>query len=94
MPSPHSVPWKYVIPIGLLVVIVGFLLHRPKPDLKPTPIAAAGPTFHPHPDWDAPQKSQENMSRNYELHFDPNLSYGQERLDAQGASLIVKKRTQ
>lgn len=87
-PPPPSVPWIYVIPAALLVVIIGYLLHR-KP--KPKPMAAR-PTFHPHWDQGEPQKQQENVTINYELHFDPNISKGRQRLETDGASLIISRK--
>ena len=88
-PPPPSIPLNYVIPIGLLVVIVGILLHWPKPD--PTPMAAL-PTFHPRWDLAAPRKQTQNVTVNYELHFDPNLSKGRQRLETRGASLIISRK--
>jgi hypothetical protein len=29
---------------------------------------------------------------NYELHFDPNLSKGRQRLETRGASLIISRK--
>jgi hypothetical protein len=72
----------------------------PKPPIpaQPPPIPAqpppipALPTFHPHWDRGAPQKQQENVAINYELHFDPNLSKGRQRLEIGGTSLIISRK--
>jgi len=58
---------------------------------QPPPIPAL-PTFHPHWDRGAPQKQQENVTINYELHFDPNLSKGRQRLEIGGTSLIISRK--
>jgi hypothetical protein len=57
----------------------------------PPPIPAL-PTFHPHWDPGAPQKQQENLTVNYELHFEPNVSKGRQRLETRAASLIVSRK--
>jgi hypothetical protein len=88
-PPPPSIPWIYVVLGGLVVVTLGYLLRR-KPKPKPMP---ARPTFHPQWDPGTPQTKQpENVSINYELHFDPNLSKGQHRLETDGASLIISRK--
>jgi hypothetical protein len=50
------------------------------------------PTFHLRWDRGAPQKQQENVTINYELHFDPNLSKGRQRLEIGGTSLIISRK--
>jgi hypothetical protein len=45
-------------------------------------------------DWDAPQKPPENVSINYGLYFHPNVSAGQDRLETDGASSILRKKKQ
>jgi len=52
------------------------------------------PTFRLHWNRDEPQMPLENVTINYELHFDSNISAGRDRLDVPGASLILRKRTQ
>ena len=52
------------------------------------------PTFRLHWNRDEPQMPLENVTINYELHFDSNISAGQDRLDVPGANLILAKRTQ
>jgi len=90
-------PWIYVILVVLGVVALRYLLRR-KPTPKPPPIPPqpppipALPTFHLHWDRDSPQKQQENVTVNYELHFDPNLSKGRRRLETGGTSLIISKK--
>jgi PKD repeat protein len=87
---------------GLAVVVLRRLL-RPKPTPPPIPAQPppipvlpppipALPTFHPHWDPGAPQKQQENLTVNYELHFEPNVSKGRQRLETRAASLIVSKK--
>jgi hypothetical protein len=51
------------------------------------------PTFHPHADWHEPQKSPKNLAINYGLYFHSNLSAGQDRLQTDGATLILRRRT-
>jgi hypothetical protein len=55
---------------------------------------AVQPTVYLHPDWDAPRKSAENLAINYGLYFHSNVSAGRDRLQTDGASLILRKRTQ
>ena len=52
------------------------------------------PTFHPHADWDAPQRPPQNLAINYGLYFHSNVSAGQDRLQTDGPRLILRKRTQ
>lgn len=52
------------------------------------------PTFHPHADWHEPQKPPQNVAINYGLYFHSNVSAGQDRLQTNGARLILRKRTQ
>ena len=86
-------PWIYVILVVLGVVALRYLLRRKPPPVpaQPPPIPAL-PTFHLHWDRDSPQKQQENVTVNYELHFDPNLSKGRQRLEIGGTSLIISKK--
>jgi len=52
------------------------------------------PMFHLHADWNEPQKSPRNVAINYGLYFHSNVSAGQDRLQTDGASLILRRRTQ
>ena len=88
-PSPNPLP--YVVGIGFVVLVVGYLLRKPKPRPMPPPIVV---TFHPHSDWDAPRKSQNNVHINYELLFHPNISNGRDRLETNGPSLILRNKKQ
>lgn len=81
-----SIPWNYVIPIGLVVLAIGCLL-RWKMKLRATP-----PTFHAHWDRGGPQKQHENVTINYELHFDPNFAKGRQRLETDEARLITSRK--
>lgn len=55
----------------------------------------AGPVaFYPHSDWDAPQNPPRNLAINYDLVFHPNVSAGQDRLEIDGKSSIVRKKNQ
>jgi PKD domain len=82
--------WVYVL-IGFGVVALAYLVYpRPKPNVA----MAARPTFHPHSDWDAPQKPPENLTINYELHFESNISSGQNRLQTDRPNLILRKAIQ
>jgi hypothetical protein len=76
-------PWIYVILGGVVILAVRYLLRR-KPKPTPPPIPAqpppipALPTFHPHWNRNEPQGPQKNVTISYELHFDPNLSNGED----------------
>ena len=52
------------------------------------------PTFHLHADWHEQQKPPENLAINYGLYFHSNVSAGRDQLQTDGASLILRKRTQ
>jgi hypothetical protein len=52
------------------------------------------PTFHPHADWHEPQSPPKNLAINYGLYFHSNLSAGQDRLETDGASSILRKKKQ
>ena len=52
------------------------------------------PTFHPHADWDAPQRPSQNVAINYGLYFHSNVSAGEVRLQTDGARLILRRKTQ
>jgi hypothetical protein len=81
-------PIYYIIGAGVGVVLLAYLLYpRPKPNLA----MAVRPTFHPHSDWDAPEKPPEYLTINYELHFQSNISSGQSWLQSDGPSLILRK---
>jgi len=77
-------PWLYIIMAGLAAVAL--LLYG---ILK---LLFLWPTFHPYWDWSSPQKQPESVTVNYELHFEPNLSKGRQRLETRGASLIISKK--
>jgi hypothetical protein len=70
-------PWLYMVG-GLVIVTLCYLFARP--------------TFHPRWDRGVPQKQQENVTINYELHFDPNISKGRQRLETGEASLIISRK--
>ena len=55
---------------------------------------AARPAFYTHSDWNAPQNPPGNVAVNYELRFNSNVSAGQGRVEAQGASLIQRRKKQ
>ena len=52
------------------------------------------PTFHPHADWHEPQSPPKNLSINHGLYFYSNVSAGQEQLETDGASSILRKKKQ
>lgn len=83
--------WLYIA-VGFGVVSgLAYLIYA---KWKPEVAIAARPTFHPHADWDAPQKPPKNLAINYELAFHPNVSAGQGRVDTHGASLIQQRKKQ
>ena len=55
---------------------------------------AAPLAFYPHSDWDAPQRPPKNVAINYGLYFHSNVSAGQDRLETDGASSILRKKKQ
>jgi PKD domain len=85
-PPPKNKLWIYVVSAGLAAAAL--LLYR---ILK---WFAVQPTVHLHPDWDALRKSEENLTINYGLYFHSNVSAGRDQLQTDGASLILRKRTQ
>lgn len=85
-------PWLWVyILVGLAVVALACLIYS-RSKLKTA--MATRPTFYAHSDWDTPQKSPQNVTINYGLYFHPNVSAGQDRLEAEGTSSILRKKTQ
>lgn len=70
----------YIISAGLAgMALIGILIK---------------PTFHLRADWDTPQRPPENLAINYGLYFHSNVSAGESRLQTDGASLILRRRTQ
>jgi hypothetical protein len=87
---PSKMLWLYIA-VGLAVAGLAFLIY---PKWKPKAVIAGPLAFYPRPDWDVPQKPPENVSINYGLYFHPNVSAGQDRLEADGASSILRKKKQ
>src|SRR4029077_4439851 len=87
---PSKMLWLYIA-VGLVIAgLASFIYKKWKPKA-----GIAGPlAFYPHSDWDAPQKPPENVSINYGLYFHPNVSAGQDRLETDGASSILRKKKQ
>src|SRR4029077_12895340 len=85
---PSRMLWLYVA-VGLAIAgLASFIYKKWKPK-----VVIAGPlAFYPRPDWDAPQKPPENVSINYGLYFHPNVSAGQDRLETDGASSLLRKK--
>ena len=80
--------WLYIA-VGLGVAALAYLAY-PKPRA-----AMTGPlTFYAHSDWDAPQAPPQNLTINYGLYFHSNVSAGQDRLETDGASSILRKKKQ
>ena len=82
--------WLYIA-VGLAIAGLASLIY---PKWKPKAVIAGPLAFYPRPDWDAPQKPPENVSINYGLYFHPNVSAGQDRLETDGASSILRKKKQ
>jgi len=72
----------YIVSAGLAAAVLYGILKLIKP------------TFHPHADWHEPQEPPQNVAINYGLYFHSNVSAGQDRLQTDGASLILRRRTQ
>jgi PKD domain len=93
-PSPalrsSKMLWLYIAG-GLAVAgLVSFIYTK----WKPKTVIAGPLAFYPHSDWDTPQKPPANVSIKYGLYFHPNVSAGQDRLETDGASSILRKKKQ
>jgi hypothetical protein len=80
--------WFYVA-VGLGVAALAYLVYP-----KPKPVITGPLTFYARSDWDAPQASPKNLTINYGLYFHSNVSAGQDRLETDGASSILRKKKQ
>lgn len=91
-PLPSSkMLWLYIA-VGFFGVVALAYLVYPKSKLK---AAMAAPlNFIAHSDWDAPQRPPKNVAINYGLYFHSNVSAGQDRLETDGASSILRKKKQ
>ena len=87
-PSNGGSAWWIFYVVGAGLAAAALLLYR---ILK---WFAVQPTFHLHADWHQPQKPPENLVINYGLYFHSNVSAGRDQLQTDGASLILRKRTQ
>jgi hypothetical protein len=87
---PSKMPWLYIA-VGLAVAGFASFIYT---KWKPKAVIAGPLAFYPRPDWDAPQKSPVNVSIKYGLYFHPNVSAGQDRLETDGASSILRKKKQ
>jgi hypothetical protein len=52
------------------------------------------PTFRLRWNRNEPQRPPENLTINYQLHFDSNTSAGQHWLETEASTLILRKRMQ
>jgi hypothetical protein len=93
-PPPPSRPskmlWLYIA-VGLAVAGLASFIYT---KWKPKAVIAGPLAFYAHSDWGAPQKTPENLSIKYGLYFHPNVSAGQDRLETDGASSILRKMKQ
>jgi hypothetical protein len=81
--------WLYIAVGFFGVALLAYLIY-PKWKLK---AVIAGPlAFYPHSDWDAPRTPPKNLGINYSLCFHPNVSAGQDRLETEGVSSILRKK--
>jgi hypothetical protein len=71
--------WMYVLAGLAAVALFGILIK---------------PTFRLHWNPDEPQTPPKNLRINYQLHFHPNVSAGQDQLEIDGPRLILRRRTQ
>ena len=85
-------PWIWIYILGGLAVVALACLVYPR--WKPKVAIAAPLAFYAHPDWDAPQTPPKNVTIKYGLYFHPNVSAGQDRLETDGASSILRKKKQ
>jgi PKD domain len=89
-PPSSKILWLYIV-IGLAVSGLAYLTYA---KWKPKVAIAAPLAFHLHSDWDTPQKPPQNVAINYGLYFHSNVSAGQDSLATDGASSILRKKTQ
>jgi len=87
---PSKMPWLYIA-VGLVIAGLASFIYK---KWKPKAVIAGPLAFYPHSDWDVPQKPPVNVSINYGLYFHPNVSAGQNRLETDGASSILRKKKQ
>jgi hypothetical protein len=90
-PASSKMLWLYIIG-GLLAVVAfaGLMYAKWKPKVAiATPLA-----FYPHSDWDTPQTPPKNVAINYGLYFHSNVSAGQDRIETDGGSSILRKKKQ
>ena len=87
---PLKILWLYIA-VGLAIAGLAYFLYA---KWKPKVVIAGSLAFYPRADWSAPQKPPENVSINYGLYFHPNVSAGQDRLETDGASSILRKKKQ
>jgi hypothetical protein len=78
--------WLY---IAVGVAALAYLVYP-----KPRAVMTGPLTFYARPDWDAPQAPPQNLTINYGLYFHSNVSAGQDRLETDGASSILRKKKQ
>jgi hypothetical protein len=89
-PPSSKILWLYIV-IGLAVSGLAYLTYA---KWKPKAVIAGPLAFYAHSDWDAPRTPPKNLAINYGLYFHSNLSAGQDRLETDGASSILRKKTQ
>ena len=82
--------WLYIV-IGLAMSGLAYLTYA---KWKPKVAIAGALAFYAHSDWDAPQTPPQNVAINYGLYFHSNVSAGQDRLETDGASPILRKKKQ
>jgi len=89
-PPSSKILWLYIV-IGLAVSGLAYLTYA---KWKPKVAIAAPLAFYAHSDWDAPRTPPKDLAINYGLYFHSNLSAGQDRLETDGASSILRKKKQ
>jgi hypothetical protein len=82
--------WLYIA-VGFAVAGMASLIYA---KWKPKAVIAGPLAFYAHSDWDAPRMPPKNLSINYGLYFHSNVSAGQDRLETDGASSILRKKKQ
>jgi hypothetical protein len=82
--------WLYIA-VGLTVAGLAYFIYAKS---KPTAVIAGPLAFYAHSDWNAPRTPPKNLSINYGLYFHSNVSAGQDRLETDGASSILRKKNQ